>query len=151
MDAVAKRSAAMLARRGHERLTIGDDALTEKRSVAVVGASTDRCKFGNKAVRAYAAQGWDVYPVHPNARDIEELTAYASVEAIPVRVDRVTLYLPPDKGRNVLGGIAAVGPDEFFVNPGAESDALLGEARSLGLAPIVACRIVEIGASPGHF
>lgn len=125
--------------------------MTDKRSVAVIGASTDRSKFGNKAVRAYVAQGWDVYPVHPSERDIEGLTAYASVEAIPVRVDRVTLYLPPNVGRSVLGGIAAVGPDEFFVNPGAESDALLNEARSLGLDPIVACSIVEIGASPGQF
>ena len=148
---MAKRSAAMLARRGHERLTIGDDSLTDMRSVAVVGASTDRGKFGNKAVRAYVAQGWDVYPVHPNARDIEGLIAYTSVEAIPVRLDRVTLYLPPDVGRNVLDGIAAVRPGEFFVNPGAESDALLSEARTLGLDPIVACSIVEIGAAPGQF
>ena len=96
-------------------------------------------------------EGWDVYPVNPNARDIEGLTAYTSVEAIPVQVDRVTLYLPPDVGLSVLGGIAAVSPGELFVNPGAESDALLNEARTLGLDPIVACSIVEIGASPGQF
>ena len=41
------------------------------RTVAIVGASADRRKFGNKAVRAYLRQGWKVYPVNPNRDEIE--------------------------------------------------------------------------------
>lgn len=36
-----------------------------KRTIAIVGASADRAKFGNKAVRAYAEEGWEVWPVNP--------------------------------------------------------------------------------------
>jgi predicted CoA-binding protein len=122
-----------------------------KKTVAVVGASGDRGKYGNKAIRAYLREGWDVYPVNPKGGEIEGLESYASIEDIPVSVDRVTLYLPPAVGAKVLPGIAAAKPDEFFVNPGSESDELVAEAKKLGLDPILACSIIEIGASPSQF
>lgn len=118
------------------------------RAVAVLGASTDRAKYGNKAVRAHVRQGWDVYPVNPNAQKIEGLTCYSSLEAVPAAVDRVTLYLPPKLGIAALPAIAAAKPKEFFVNPGAESEELIEQARALGLDPIMACSILDIGETP---
>lgn len=118
------------------------------RSVAVIGASNDRTKFGNKAVRAYRRQGWDVYPVHPSATVIEGVQAYRTVRDVPVPLDRVALYLPATVGVQILPDIAAVGPAEFYVNPGAESVELLAEAERLGLQPILACSIVAIGEQP---
>ncbi|HUU84249.1 MAG TPA: CoA-binding protein [Phycisphaerae bacterium] len=122
-----------------------------KRTVAVVGASTDRAKYGNKSVRAHRQQGWEVYPVHPTADAIEGLKAYASLRDVPVRVNRVSLYLPPDLGLEVLPDIAKAGPEEFFVNPGAESEELVAAATRLGLEPILACSIVDLGVSPAQF
>jgi hypothetical protein len=121
--------------------------MTQK-TVAIVGASADRSKFSNKAVRAYRDQGWHVYPVNPKGGLIEGLTVYRSIEEIPVKLDRVSLYLPPAVGITMLPSIAAAKPAEFFVNPGAESDELVAEARRLGLDPIQACSIMEIGVSP---
>ena len=122
-----------------------------KQTVAVIGASADRSKYSNKAVRAYQRKGWDVYPVNPRGGQIEGVNAYASVKDIPVKIDRVTLYLPPSLGFKALPDIASVRPDEFFVNPGAESDELVIEAKRLGLNPILACSIIEIGATPQEF
>ena len=123
----------------------------KKKPVAVVGASTDRSKYSNKAVRAYVDQGWDVYPINPKGGTIEGLKVYASIEEVPVKLDRVTLYLPPALGLKALPPIAAAGPREFFVNPGAESEELVTEAESLGLDPILACSIVDLGVSPTQF
>ena len=117
-------------------------------SVAVIGASADRTKFGNKAVRAYLRRGWTVYPVHPHATEIEGLRAYPSLRDVPAPLDRVSLYLPPDTGLAVLDDLAAVPHKEFYVNPGAESPQLIARAEALGLQPIEACSIVEIGVSP---
>ncbi len=45
-------------------------------SIAIIGASADRLKFGNKAVRAYQQRGCIVYPTHPAAAEIEGLADY---------------------------------------------------------------------------
>ena len=120
-------------------------------SVAVVGASTDKTKYGNKAVRAYVKQGYTVFPVNPNATTIEGLRAYPSLRDVPGPLDRVTLYLPPQVGMKVLPEIAEKKPAEFFVNPGAESPEFMEAAEKLGLQPIYACAIVDIGMSPTLF
>jgi len=125
--------------------------MADQKTVAVVGASADRSKYSNKAIRAYRDNGWQVYPVNPKGGSIEGLDVYPSVDAIPGVVDRVSLYLPPQLGVEVLEAIATKKPDEFFVNPGAESDALVEQARELGLDPIQACSIVEIGLSPAQY
>ena len=121
---------------------------TGKKAVAVVGASADRTKFGNKAVRAYLKLGWTVYAVNPKGGEIEGLPVFASLAEVPAPIDRISLYLPPAVGVKTLPDIAASGADEFFVNPGSESDELVAEAKRLGLNPILACSIVAIGERP---
>lgn len=121
------------------------------KTVAVLGASADRSKYSNKAIRAYQRQGWTVYPVNPKGGQIEGLQTYASIDQIPGKVDRVTLYLPPAVGIQALPSIAKARPDEFYVNPGAESEELVAKAKELGLEPILACSIIEIGATPREF
>lgn len=120
-------------------------------TVAIIGASTDRRKFGNKAVRAFAAQGFEVFPIHPTAIEIEGHKAYRSILDVPAtRLDRVSLYLPPAIGIEVLDEIAKRSPAELWVNPGAESDELLAKAERLGLNTIFACSIVGVGMSPAE-
>ncbi|HMF12637.1 MAG TPA: CoA-binding protein [Gemmataceae bacterium] len=118
-------------------------------TIAVVGASKDRRKFGNRAVRAYARQDWDVYPVNPHEASIEGWRVYRSIDEIPIeRLDRVSLYVPPEVGMQLVEGIARRQPRELWLNPGAESQELIARAQALGLDVVVACSIVDIGESP---
>jgi predicted CoA-binding protein len=115
----------------------------------VVGASTDRSKYGNKAVRAYRKTGFDVYPINPRAAQVEGLKAYLSLDALPVaRLDRVTFYVPPDVGVGLLEQVARKQPGELWLNPGAESPELIARAEDLGLNVIQACSILAIGQHP---
>ena len=116
--------------------------------VAVVGASSDRRKFGNRAVRAFQQQGYTVVPINPHEAEVEGLKAYASVLDVPGPVDMASLYVPPEIGELVIEEIARKGIAEVWVNPGAESDALIARARALEIQPIVACSIVAIGRNP---
>jgi predicted CoA-binding protein len=120
-------------------------------SIAIVGASTDRKKYGNKAVRAFKQGGWTVLPVNPGAAEVEGIPAFRSVAEIPGPVDRVSLYVPPGVGLAMLPDIAAKRPAEFFLNPGSESPELVEAARALGLNPLLACSIVNIGLRPEQF
>lgn len=121
-----------------------------KPTVAVLGASTDRHKFGNKAVRAYLKQGYDVFPVNPSTTEIEGLTVYPTLADVPVKhLDRISVYLPPAIGITLLEEIQAAGAQEVWFNPGSESPELLARAEELGLDVIVACSIVDIGVQPG--
>ena len=119
------------------------------KSVAIIGASNDRSKFGNKAVRAFHEQGWVVYPVNPKEAEIEGIITFESISQVPVRPHMISVYLPPPVLLKVLPDIAAKGCDELWLNPGTESDAVLAEAERLGLNVVQACSIVGIGVSPG--
>ena len=121
------------------------------KTVAVVGASNDRHKFGNKAVRAFQAEGYTVIPVTPNATQVEGLTAYASVLDIPGAIDMATVYVQPEVGMQLLPEFEKKGIAEIWINPGADSDELLAEARRRKLNIIAACSIVGIGQSPSSF
>jgi uncharacterized protein len=118
------------------------------KSVAVIGASNDRGKFSNKAVRAYVQQGYQVFPVNPRETQIEGLAAFKSVTDVPERPQLVSVYLPPPVLLKVLPDIAAKGCDELWLNPGTESPEVLAEAERLGLNVIQACSIVAVGLSP---
>jgi predicted CoA-binding protein len=117
-------------------------------SVAVVGASSAPHKFGYKAVRAYQRQGWTVYPVNPNEKTIEGLAVYKTLADVPGPIDRISMYVPPSIGITLLEAIKAKGPTELFLNPGSESDELVERATALGLDPIQACSIIDIGERP---
>jgi predicted CoA-binding protein len=117
-------------------------------SVAVIGASRERQKYGNRAVRAYLRQGWTVYPVNPNEPEVEGIKTFARIADIPAPIDRATLYVQPEVGQRLLAEIKAKGVKELFVNPGAESEELMAEAERLGLEPVYACAIIDIGERP---
>ena len=119
------------------------------KTVAIIGASNDRAKYGNKAVRAFLQQGYTVYPVNPHEVQIEKLPAYQSILEVPVLPQMVSVYVPPPVLLKLLPDIAAKGCDELWLNPGTESDEVLAEAGRLGLNVIQACSIVGVGMSPG--
>jgi len=126
---------------------LGEDG--SMKTVAILGASANRSKFGNKAVRAFVQEGYTVFPVNPKENVIEGLKVYPNMAALPVRPEMVSVYLHPETLLKVLPEIAAKGCDELWLNPGSESEEVLEEAERLGLNVIQACSIVGIGVSPG--
>jgi len=120
------------------------------KSIAVIGASRNRAKYGNKALRAYIQQGYRVYPVNLHETEIEGLHAYRNLADLPERPDMISVYLPPRELLKILPEIAARGCDELWLNPGSESDEVLAAAGELGLNIIQACSILAAGVSPAE-
>jgi predicted CoA-binding protein len=121
------------------------------KTIAVLGASTDRSKFGNKCVRAYVRKGWKVFPVSLKGGEIEGLQSYAKLADIPDELDRISVYLHPAVGIGQLEQIAAKGAGEVWFNPGAADSLLLDKAGSMGINAVPGCSIVDIGLSPSLF
>jgi predicted CoA-binding protein len=121
------------------------------KTVAVIGASPDRRKFGNKALRAFREAGYRAIPINPHHDEVEGEKSYASVLDYPDTIDMATVYVPPDVGEQVLESLAQKGIGEVWFNPGAESPEVLTRARALGMQPIQACSIIGIGMSPSAF
>jgi uncharacterized protein len=118
------------------------------RVVAVIGASSDRRKFGNRALRAFEKQGYTVLAINPNEPEVEGHRTYASVLDVPGPIDMATVYVPPHIGVEVVEQIARKGIPEVWLNPGADGHAVVARARELGLNAIQACSIMSIGESP---
>ncbi len=121
------------------------------KTVAVIGASSNRDKFGNKALRAFAKRGYTVIPINPNEREVEGYRTYPSVLDVPGQIDLATVYVPPQAGVTVMEQLAQKGVAEVWLNPGADGDEVVARARELGLRTEQLCSILAIGERPGSY
>ncbi len=128
------------------------DAFLNGAPHAVVGASRDRSKYGNKVLRVYMQAGREVYPVNPTGGEIEGLTAYASLDAVPPRVHGVSIITPARVTEKVVETAAELGIQHVWMQPGAESDAAVARAEELGLSVISGgpCILVVLGYREQH-
>jgi len=119
--------------------------------VAVVGASRDRHKFGNKAMRAFRDAGHTVIPINPHETEVEGVAAYASVLDVPGPIDMATVYVQPDVALRLLDEFERKQIPEIWLNPGADDDDVLAEARRRHLNVIAACSIIGVGKRPSEY
>jgi predicted CoA-binding protein len=114
---------------------------------AVVGASRDRSKYGNKVLRAYVQTNRAVYPVNPLAETVEGLTAYASLADLPETVHGISIITPPDVTESVVKQASRLDITHVWMQPGAESDAAVECAEKHGINLIAGgpCILVLLG------
>lgn len=124
---------------------------TQQKTVAVIGASSNRDKFGNKALRAFERRGYKVIPINPNEPEVEGHRTYASVLDVPEAIDMATVYVPVRPGVSVMDQLAQKGVGEVWLNPGADDQRVVARAKELGLKVVQACSIIAIGESPSRY
>jgi len=121
------------------------------KTVAVIGASSNRGKYGNKALRAFERQGYRVLAINPNESEVEGHKTYASVLDVDGPIDMATVYVPGHVGVKVMDDLAKKGVGEVWLNPGADDDDVVARAKQLGLKTVIACSIIGIGDSPSRY
>ena len=102
-------------------------------SFAVAGASQDRSKYGNKVFRALVASGRTVYPLNPNAPEVEGQIAYASITELPVVLEALSIVTPPHITCQVIQQAIVAGVKNIWIQPGAEDDQASRAAREADL------------------
>ena len=121
------------------------------KTVAVIGASNDRNKFGNKALRAFRNNGYKVIPINPVENEVEGETAYGSVLDYEGTIDEATMYVNPRVGVKVLDDLSQKGIGKVWLNPGADATNVVARAKELGLNTVRTCSIIAIGDSPSRY
>jgi predicted CoA-binding protein len=116
--------------------------------IAIIGASNDRRKFGNKALRAFRRQGYTVVAINPHEKTIEGERAYRTVLEYPGTIDEASLYVPPEVGVTVIDDLAEKKIPAVWLNPGADGREVIRRAQEVGVRPIVACSILGVGEDP---
>jgi predicted CoA-binding protein len=113
----------------------------------VVGASSQRHKYGNKVLRCYLRNGRDAIPVNPLEKEIEGEPVCATVAELPDRVKSISLITPPQVTEKVVAQAAARGIENIWMQPGAESPVAIEFCRQQGLNLIAdgSCVLVVLG------
>jgi predicted CoA-binding protein len=97
------------------------DFMARKR-FAVVGATDNPQKYGNRIAKNLRSRGYEVYPVNPKLKQLEGLTCYFSLADIPVRVDIVDFVVPPAVTEEILKECKELGLSRIWLQPGSESE-----------------------------
>ena len=92
--------------------------------IALVGASNDHHKFGNRIYLDLRSKGYDVVPVNPKDKQIEGDRAYASIEMMEELPDIVNFVVPPTIAMKVVQEAVELGIEYLWFQPGSESDEL---------------------------
>ena len=93
----------------------------KKNSIALVGASNNPKKYGNKILLDLLEKGHIVYPINNNESQIEGLKSYKKVSDLPSIPSIINFVVPPNEGIEVTKDLVKKGYDNFWYQPGAES------------------------------
>ena len=123
-----------------------DEFLSQTR-FAVVGASSDRSKYGNKVLRAYQQHGLKAYPVNPREKEVEGLATVKDLASLPEPVHGVSIITPPPVTEKIVEEAAKAGIKRVWMQPGAESALAVRRAEELGMSVIAGgpCVLVMLG------
>jgi predicted CoA-binding protein len=105
----------------------------EQKRFAVIGASDNPEKYGNRIVKNLKARGYEVYPVNPRLKELEGLACFSSLADIPCKADVVDFVVPPAVTEEVLKQCVALGLTRIWLQPGSESEAAIDYCRENNL------------------
>lgn len=128
-------------------MTSSIDQFLTSPAFAVVGASVDRLKFGNKVLRCYLQNNKKVYPVHPNKISIENIKCIASVTDLPAEVESLSIITPPAVTEKIVDEAIAKSIKNIWMQPGASSPLAIQKCQDNGINIIAngPCILVTLG------
>lgn len=123
------------------------DTFLSSSAFGVVGASTDRSKYGNKVLRCYLQNGKRAIPVNPREAPVEGVSSVASVSDLPDEVKSISVITPPQVTEKVVTDAIRRGITSIWMQPGAESPEAVKACRDAGVNVIAdgSCLLVVLG------
>ena len=123
--------------------------------IAVVGASRNKEKRGYKVRRFLYDRYKTVYPINPNAKEIDGIKAYPNltklVEEIGRVPDLVVFVVPPKVTMKVTEEAVKLGVKKLWYQPGAECEECIEYAKKHGVDVVYNACIIETHESDKSF
>ncbi len=125
------------------------DGFLKSKAFGVVGASSNRDKYGNKVLRCYLSHNLKAIPVNPKESSIEGVTCVSSVSDLPEDVKSISVITPPHVTEQVVEMAAAKGIEYIWMQPGAQSQRAIDLCREKNIGVIAdgSCILVVLGYS----
>ena len=114
------------------------------KNVVVLGASHKPARFSYKALVKLIEHGYEVLPVHPKLEKIKDIDVFATLDAISVTVDTVTLYVGPAKMIDLVDDVCQLKPNRVIFNPGTESAEIKQRFEEAGIECIYDCTLIML-------
>jgi len=113
---------------------------------AVIGASSNREKYGNKVLRAYLQNNLTVYPVNPKEAQIENIPCYKTVADLPNDVQSLSIITKPEITEQVVAQALQKNIKNIWMQPGAESQKAIKFCEDNGMNVIAdgSCALVVL-------
>jgi predicted CoA-binding protein len=115
--------------------TLVDEFLSQK-TLAVVGVSRNKNKFGNSVFKELKQKGYEVYPVNPKAEQIDGERVYPSLKELPKEVGGVVVVVPPKVTEQIVRDAAEAGIKRVWMQQGAESKEAIRYCEEQGIRTI---------------
>lgn len=117
------------------------------KAFAVLGASTNREKYGNKVLRCYIQHHLTVYPVNPRAKVIENVTCFDNIKNLPTEVKSISVITPPKITEQIVDEAIIKGIENIWMQPGAQSELAIKKCQDAKVNVIAdgSCILVVLG------
>jgi predicted CoA-binding protein len=130
-------------------------AFLRGRRFAVAGVSRQSGQPANAIFRKLKGAGYDVFPVNPKTSEVEGVTCYPNVGAVPGQLDGVVIATAPGVAAQVVRDCAAHHVGRVWLHrsfgDGSVSDEAVRECRAGGIdcivggCPLMFCAPVDLG------
>ena len=123
------------------------DILKSVKTIAMVGASSDKTKFSYGVLRVLHETGYEMLPVNPDRKltEIRGLKVYHSLKEIDISVDMVQVFRRREELFNVAKEAVEIGAKVLWGQIGVYDDEAARIAENAGLKVIMnRCPKIEL-------
>ncbi len=92
----------------------------ESKDIAVLGASATKKKFGNFILKELTKKGYNVYPVHLTADQIDGMKTYRTINNLPEHIDTACLCMKPENAAGVIDDLVKSRIQKIWFQQGAD-------------------------------
>lgn len=114
------------------------------KTVVIHGASPKEGRFAYKALLKLKQAGYQLFPVHPKAEEIEGIKVYPALKNITEKIDTLTLYVGPARMIDSVDDVCELKPRRVIFNPGTESEEIQQRFEKAGIECIVDCTLIML-------